>query len=291
MAFNDLQLKVASESAVIAAHTNMAKLGLFAKSFSELNGTAGASIAVPVYDFTAAGDFVAGSNDYGSGTNEVGGAVITLDQHLVKSVAISDQQLAETGINWVRDTNTALADTVTRGVNAYVFGLINGTNVTQTAAWNPTEKKIVAELYSVAADADIPVDRCVVALNPVSFAKVLGMLDANIYGGTEAIRLGMIPGLYGFKGFVCTSYLPEGDDGTVGAIIQDSAIGIASRYLAPATPGAYPEAWSATDEDGFTLGARRFMDLNKGYDMFAMDALFGAKVLQPTKIVRLTTQA
>lgn len=287
MAFNDLQLKVAAEAAVLAAKANLAKISLFARSFSELQGRPGASVAVPVYDLSAAGNFVAGSNDYGSGVNEVAGVEVTLDQHLVKSVAITDQQLAETGIAWVKDTNGALADTVTRGVNSYVFGLITSENCPLSDTIDLSSKAVIADLYATAADCDMAVDRCVVVLNPAEFAKVLGQLDANIYGGTEAIRMGMIPGLYGFKGFVCSTFLPEG---AKGAIIQDDAIGVACRYLAPATPGAYPEAWSVTTDDGFVLGARRFMDLSKGYDMFAMDALFGAKVIMPSKIVRLVAQ-
>ena len=285
--FTELQLKVAAESAILAAHSNLAKISLFAKSFSELEGRPGSSVVVPVYDFTPAAGFVAGSNDYGTGTNEVNGVEITLDQHLVKSVSITDQQLAETGINWVRDTNMALADNLTRGINSYVFGLINAVSCPTAVTFNPAEKKFVADLYKVAADNDIPVDRAVVVLNPATFAKVLGMLDASAYGGTDAIRLGVIPGLYGFKGFVCSTFLGVGLNG---AIIQDSAIGVASRYLAQATPGAYPESWSAVTDEGMALGARRFMDLNKGHDIFAMDALFGAKVVQGKKVVRLTAE-
>lgn len=285
MAFSDLALKAASESAILAAHKNIAKLSLFAKNFSELNGRPGQSIAVPVYNFSAAGAFVAGINDYGTGDNEIGGELITLNQHLVKPVSITDLQEAETGIRWASDTAGALADTLTRGVNAYVFGLINSTNVTQTAE-TPTTKALVAGLYAVAEGYDIPVDRAVVVLGPTQFASVLGMLDANVYGGSEAVRLGVIEGLYGFKGFVCSSNLPEGTDG---AIVCDSAIGVASRYLAPGTEGAYPEVWSATDDDGFTIGYRRFMDLSTGTNKFAADVLFGAKILQPTKIVRLVT--
>lgn len=282
MAFSDLALKAASESAIIAAHKNIAKLSLFAKNFRELNGKPGQSIAVPVYNLSDAAAFDA-QNNYGSGTNEVGGELINLDQHLVKPVSITDVEEAETGIAWAKDTAGAIADSLTRGVNAYVFGLINSTNVTQTAT-TPTTKQTVAGLYAIAEQNDIPVDRAVVALGPTQFATVLGMLDANVYGGSEAVRLGVIEGLYGFKGFVCTSNLPEG---TNGAIICDSAIGVASRYIAPGTEGAYPEAWSATDEDGFTLGFRRFMDLNTGTNKFAGDVLFGAKIIQPSKIVRL----
>ena len=283
MAFSDLALKAASEAAVMACHKNIAKLSLFAKNFSELEGQYGQSIAVPVYNLSAAAEFVAGSNDYGTGSNEIGGELITLDKHYVKSVSITDVEEAETGIRWATDTAGALADSLTRAVNAYVFGLINSTNCPLSAD-TPTTKATVAGLYAVAEDNDIPVDSAVVALKPTQFAGVLSALDANVYGGEEAIRLGLIPGLYGFKGFVCTSNLPEGVNG---AIIADSAIGIASRYLAPATEGAYPEAWSATDEDGFTIGFRRFMDLNTGINRFAADTLFSARTLQPNKIVRL----
>lgn len=173
MAFSDLALKAASESAIMAAHKNIAKLSLFAKSFSELNGKPGNSIAVPVYNLSAAAAFNAGTNDYGTGSNEIGGELVTLDQHLVKSVAITDIQEAETGIRWAADTAGALADTLTRGVNEYVFGLINATNVTLSAS-TPSTKATVAGLYATAEDNDIPVDKCIVVLKPTAFATVLG---------------------------------------------------------------------------------------------------------------------
>lgn len=283
MAFSDLALKAASESAVMAAHKNLAKLSLFAKNFSELQGVPGKSIAVPVYNLSAAAAFNAASNNYATGANEIGGELITLDQHLVKSIAITDIEEAETGIRWAADSAYALADMLTRGVNDYVFGLINATNVPLSAD-TPSTKATVAALYATAEENDIPVDRCIVALKPTQFATVLGQLDSNIYGGSEAIRLGVVPGLYGFKAFVCAPNLPEGVNG---AIICDTAVGVASRYLFPGTEGAYPQAWAATDEDGFTLGFRRFMDLATGSNKFACDCLFGAKLLQPSKIIRL----
>lgn len=284
MAFSDLALKAASESAIIAAHKNLAKLSLFAKNFSELQGVPGKSIAVPVYNLSAAAAFVAGSNDYGTGVNEIGGELITLDQHLVKSVAITDVEEAETGIRWAADTSYALADMLTRGVNDYVFGLINSTNCPLSADTNLSSKTVIAQLGTIASDNDIPVDGAIVALKPQYFYGVLGQLDSYVYGSPDAIRYGVVPELYGFKGFVCAPNLPEGVNG---AIICETAVGIASRYLFPGTEGAYPEAWAATDESGFTIGYRRFMDLNAGTNKFAADVLFGAKVLQPTKVVRL----
>lgn len=282
MAFNELQQKAISEYAVQAAHKNLAKLNLFSHTFTELDGRYGESIAVPVYDLSASSDFAAGTNDYGSGVNEIGAVTVALDKHLVKSVSITDKELAYTGISWAKDTGTALADRITRDVNAYVFGLINGTNCPISASFDATAKNVVASLYATATDNDIPVDKAVVVLNPTQFAKVLSMVEYTMVGSGDYIKTGVIDGLFGFKGFVCS-----GNIGDKGAIMLDEAMGIASKYLAPMTEGAYPEAWSIVDDNGFALGCRRFMDLNKGADIFAMDVLMGAKLLQPNKVVRL----
>ena len=282
--FSDLQLKAASESAVMAAHANIAKLSLFAHTFTELDGRPGESIAVPVYDLSSSGQFVAGTNDYGTGANEVGGMLVNLDQHLVKSIAITDKQLSFTGINWVKDSAYALADRITRDVNAYAMGLFNTTNVTLTATLDVSSKTAVASLYKTAADNDIPVDRAVVILGPTDFAKVLAMVDYNMIGSGDYIKTGVVENLFGFKAFVCSTFLPSG---VKGVIALDSALGICSKYLSPMTAGAYPEAWSATDENGFTIGFRRFMNLNTGADIFACDALFGCKLLQKDRCVLL----
>jgi hypothetical protein len=284
MAFDALQQKAISDYAVFAAHKNLAPLKLFSHTFTELDGRFGESIGVPVYNFSEASEFNADSNNYGSGVNEVSGIEIKLDQHLVKSVAITDKELVYSGIDWAKDTSSALAENLTRGVNKYVFGLINATNVAKSESFDATSKNIIANLVALAEENDIPVDRCIVALNPVQFSKVLGLLDYNTVGTSDYIMSGVVQNIFGFKGIVKTSNLP---DGAKGAIILDEAMGIASKYLAPATADAYPEAYALRDESGFTMGARRFMDLAKGYDIFAMDCLFGAKLIQPDKVIRL----
>ena len=284
MGFTDLQLRAASESAVMAAHANIAKLALFSHTFTELDGRPGESIAVPVYDLSASGTFNPGVNDYGTGANEVGGMLVNLDQHLVKSIAITDKELAFTGINWVKDSAYALADRITRDVNKYAMGLFNTTNVTLSATLDVTSKTAVANLYKIAADNDIPVDRAVVILGPTDFAKVLSMVDYNMIGSGDYIKTGVIERIFGFKACICSTFLPSG---VKGVIALDTSLGICSKYLSPMTPGSYPEAWSATDENGFTIGFRRFMNLNTGADLFSCDALFGCRLLQKDKCVLL----
>ena len=122
-----------------------------------------------------------------------------------------------------------------------------------------------------------------VVLAPTQFAKVLEQLDYSVVGNSDSVVTGIIPQLYGFKGFVCSSNL----SGCVGAIIAADAIGIASRYLAP-DEGAYSQAWSATDdENGFTLGFRVYTDPATGSGKYSTNCILGARSLQPNKIVRL----
>lgn len=288
MAFSDLQLKASASKAAIAAHFGLAKLSLFANNYSELEGQYGNAIAVPVLNLATALTWNDSTNNYATSTSgEIDGALVTLDQHFVKSVTISDREQAETGVRWIEGTSEALADSIARGAVGYTFGLINDTTFTGS----PTEvdfstKETIAQLYAVAANADIPVERAVVALNPSCYAQVLGKLDTSVYGGREAVVNGVIPGLFGFKGVICSgSMIPAGTNTVVGAIISDSAIGVASRYIEAGE--GYPQKWQSVSEDGLTLGFRRYSDLDLGKEKMACDTLFGAKIFDKTKIVRL----
>ena len=55
--FSDLQIKVASEYAIMGIQKHMGALKEFAHDFKELNDRPGAAIAVPVYDLSAAAEF------------------------------------------------------------------------------------------------------------------------------------------------------------------------------------------------------------------------------------------
>ena len=282
-------MKAASEYAVFAAHKNLAQISLFSHRFTELEGKRGEAIAVPVYDLSAGGEFNSSTNNYGTGVNETGGLLVHLNRHYCKSVSITDKDIAYTGINWVKDTAAALAERCTRDVNKAVFECLSGATLTAaTSAYFGATPQMadIAGLYALAETNDIPVDRCVVALTPTYMAKVLGsdLVKYCVIGDGEYVKTGIIKNVIGFKGFVCSSNLPEGCNG---AVILDEAVGVASKYLAPLQPNAYPEAWRATSDEGFTVGFRRFTDLPTGSDKFAIEALYGATLLQPSKVIKL----
>ena len=131
--FNDLQMKVTSEFALQALHARLEPVVDFAHNFRDLEDRKGASIVIPVFDLSAAADFNASTNNYFSGVNEIDAATVTLDKHIVKSLAITDRNLAETEVQFNRDGGMAIGDVIGRGIYNYVLGLLNDTNVTLSA--------------------------------------------------------------------------------------------------------------------------------------------------------------
>ena len=284
-AFSDLKMKVMSESALQAIYPELVKLQDFAKNYNELEDRPGTAIVIPTYDLSAAADFNAESNNYASGVNEIKSANVILNKHLVKSVAITDRDIADTGVQFVKDAAAGIASVIGRGLNQYVMGMFNSTNIPLSASVNLSTKAGTTNLYKVAADNGLDVADSIVILTPTQFAALLPHVDFMQYGGTEAIRYGYVPGYAGFKSVVCSTYLPEGVDGV---IVNRNTVGIASRYLAPLA-GAYPSTWRAVDPNsGFTIGFRLFADLATGTRYLAGEALVGAGIFYDgKKAVRL----
>lgn len=136
MALSDLTGKLISESGVIALNKQIAKLDVFAKSFSPAGNVPFGQVAVPVYALNPASEFNALSNNYAT-TNEIGGEVIQLSNHFVRTVTCTDMTIGEAvGDYWYKDTATALADAIGTAVNKTVFEGIDST-LTATA---PTTK-------------------------------------------------------------------------------------------------------------------------------------------------------
>lgn len=238
-------------------------------------------------NLSGAGDFVAGTNDYGSGVNEIKSEAVTLDHHLVKSIGIQDRELGEVDIDFLRDGAKALADVMGKGIQSAVFGMMNATNIDLSAefAVGTKQSPTVHKLYQIAAEAEIDVEDAVVVLDAKNFADLLNVTDFAMFGGREAVLYSWVPNLYGFRSVVCSQYLPTGVNGV---IIARNSVGIASKAINP-LPGAYPITFKATDPDsGFSLSYRAYEDLPTGKRLLACDCLFGCSIMYGgKKAVRL----
>lgn len=287
MALSDLQIKVASETAVIGLQKHMAPLYTLAHNFKELEDKKGAAIAVPVFKLDAAAEFNSSTNNW-CNSEEIDGLTVTLDKHFIKSITLDDVTAGDSDVNFLKDGTMAITEILARAANAYTFGLINSTNVEETAtipAAASLTKGDIADLFAVADSKGVNPYESVLVLNPTYFAKTLGNMDAVVYGGDDGVKRGVIPGLYGFRDVVCTSYLPEG---TVGAIVPYGTLGVVSRVNKPAING-YVATFDAVDENGLAIGFRVFEHLCEGRMILGGDILFGARILQDG-IVRLVTE-
>lgn len=293
--FDELKMKITAQSALHELNFALAPVSEITHNYSELEGRKGEAIVIP--DFTSSDEvqgyeaslFNPSTNNYFSGQNEVGSKTVTLDKHFVKSLMFTDRDFGDTEVQFFKDGGIALAKKISSCTNEYVFSLLNTSNVTNSHQLGTTKddvlkKDTVANLYAIAAEKDISVGDAVLCLNPLRFSQLLAILDSSTYGGPEAIRRGVVPGLYGFKSVICSNKLK---DDVVGAIIGLGTMAVVNRYNAPGIAGAYPMVERTTDENGFTIGFRYGMDLAKGYNYLACDALVGAKILDPKKIVLL----
>ena len=281
--FSELAMKVAATKSVEAMHAAMAPLSLFAHDYTELDGRKGEAIAVPVIDLSASGEFDPETNNYCAGGNLPDGQLVTLNHHFVQSASITDRQIAATNFNWLGDLAAAQARQLGRDVNKAVMQMFNDTNIKLSATLDVTSKEAIASLVKTAADNDINPSDAIVILGSADFYKVLSKLDSNVYGGTEAIRDGYISGLYGFYGFVQSTFLPAG---VKGVICSRDAVGLASRYLEPMAD-TYSDTWRATDGDMAIIGVRAFGQKCSGMRYIASECLFGCKILLPNKCVLL----
>ena len=202
--FTELQQDTISNFALQNLHAKIAPIIDFSHSFRELEDRVGAAVVVPSFTLTDAAEFNASTNNYFSGTKDVVGETINLDSHLVKSCMYTDRDVVETDVQFARDYGIGIGDCIGRAIYNKVIGLLNDTNVTNTATLGGTAKINFADLFATVYEKGLDIDQTVLMLTPEMFAKLLGALDANVYGGDEAIRGGRIPGLYGFKAVVCT---------------------------------------------------------------------------------------
>lgn len=157
---------------------------------------------------------------------------------------------------------------------------------------DPFTKLGVAKLREACEAAGIAPGDTILALTPAKFAEVLSLLEAQMYGGTEAIRDGLVPYLYGYKAVIEVNELPTEGGNQVGALIPATSMAAASRILPILNPKLYEEIGVTTDEkSGLAVQMRRGGDWTTGDSVATAECLFGTKLIQPTKIVRLVKAA
>lgn len=284
MAFTSPALVKAANDALVGISPDINIAKLFAYDFSPDFAEFGGTVKVGIATATAAEVNLnpTGSetlNDYETDSGDVSYVNVVLD-HQPKATMKAPAAAAFDAPNspyWPKCTQ-AMINAIDGNISTVLGGLFTAAACTGgKAVLSSVTKKNVAALRSECLGR---IANTVLALNPVNYDNLLGELDAASYGGGEAIRTGMIPGLYGFKSVICLRDLP---DGVTGALIPSEAVAVAARGTLKSGDG-FVEFDTVTDENGFPITVTRHFSPAKRNEFLNTDVLWGAQLVQPTKV-------
>ena len=315
------ELIFAANTAILKAQRAIAKLSMFAIDFSADAAQPGSTMMIQFFDDGEASEYDEESNNYGHADGSTSFIPVTFTNRPKKSFAFKPTDFIEVnGTKFWENSGVAAARAVERAILRTVTQYINHVNIpadpsVQDIHTDSTGRTTGTKLFFSAANewvfgtgsfgktdvavgaraaceaAEIDPGECVLMLNGSKYGQVLSTLDANLYGGPEAIRNGIIEGLYGFAAVMENDQLLASDN-LIGAIVPRNAIGIAGRVLPILNPRLYEEVGTVSDEkSGLTLQFRRGGAWQTDASVMTCEALFGATLLQPTKIVRIVSAA
>ena len=291
-------LVFSTDKAIIAARKALAKVAYFGTDFSADAVQPGTTMKIPVFKHDEASEFNASTNNYETTDGSVTYAAVTFDHHVKHTFQFDDKDFTlVNGTNFWANAGRASGNALAKAISAAVSALINKTNIpksaTNEAVFASVTKTTVAKLRDACAKADIDPGETVLMLTPTLFADLLATLDANVYGGPEAIRHGIVEGLYGFKAVIENGDLSaSADEKLNGALIPSDGLVVAGRQVPVLSPSVYEEIGTTRDEvSGLVVGVRRHGDPATGANYVTHEALLGAALAQPEKCVRLVSAA
>ena len=316
-------LRFAANEIIMSLRKEITPVTQFTTNFTAEAVTKGTTLLVPIVYDTEAGEFNRENNNYLTPNGSLMYAPMTFDTHVKHSFGFTanDFNLVNGTAFWSK-TAEASTRAVSRKIANTVFGLITPTNIPTrgTYKWDITDKDgnvigsegvplqfgswnekvvgtgtftkgIAAQLRAACDEADIAAGDTILALNPVKFAELLDTLDAQLYGGPEAIRSGIIPNLYGYKAVVEVNEMPNAGN-QIGALIPATSIAVAARILPVLNPKLYDEVGVTTDEkSGLAVQLRRAGNVATDDSVGTVECLLSARLIQPTKIVRIVSAA
>jgi len=274
----------AGDKAIIAARQALEKISLFATDFSADAVLPGTTLKLPVFSGSASSFDPSNSHGYNDAEGAIKWAAIGFDTHKKCTFGLTDKDklLVDTDPFWPKAGEAAGQAVAIELVKA-ATGCLVYTAATQITSWSVSLANMAALRASCATNKLDPA-RCVVILEPESYAALLALLPANVIGDGSAITSGIIKGLYGFKAVIEGTTISKQSgvaDSTpvnkgVGFIVPEDALMVAGRVIVP-QEGVCEQFETTTDEvTGLTLGHRVTVDQNTGSRYYTVEAVLGA---------------
>lgn len=216
-------------------------------------------------------------------------ATVAFGDPIIAGFAVTADQASKIDKRWWEGKAELNAAAVAAAASAAVTGLVTEENFSKAVTGVGTAanfaKSGVAKIAAACENATnrLRVKFATLCLSGEYFYNLLSGLDANVYGGTEAIRNGVIPGLFGFGKVM----LMHGLD-IPGFVCEPSAIAFAARGFRPADDTAYRAIREIKDpESGLVLTLVEYCDGPTGDLSESVTTRIGAAVGDAGALVRL----
>lgn len=286
----DTALEIYSHKLIEGLTNMLPALRSFSLDLSDDMTEPGETVRVPLVSADAAAPWSDSENNYGRTVASLADKKVVVDQRIIAGFAIGQAQLANFRPSWWEGKGALNARSIADAVLNSVFGIVTAGNYGDTAAkklqvaLGTFGRKAIAELRPKVVKGKLQPAKSVLVLNPDFFAALLSDLDAQVYGGREAITGGTIPGLLGFRAIIEAPQLNE-----PGFVCHPDAIAIGSRRVQVADTTPYKEFGPVVEPDtGLTLNRVIYTQGDIGKTSMSIECLFGRDVGNANSLLRLT---
>ena len=286
----DTALEVYSNKLIEGLTNALPALRAFSLDLSDDMVEPGETVRVPMVTADAAAAWDDSTNNYGRTTAALADKKVVVDKRIIAGFAITQAQLANFRPAWWEQKGALNARSVADSVLDSTFGIVTPANYGDAAAkklqvaLGAFGRKAIADLRPKVVRGKLQPAKSVLVLNPDFYAALLADLDAQVYGGREAITGGVIPGLLGFRAIIEAPQLDA-----PGFVCHPDAIAIGSRRVQCADTTPYREFGPVVEPDtGLTLNRVIYTDGTIGKTSFSIECLFGVDVGNGDALIRLT---
>lgn len=267
----------------------LAPLRYFSLDFTDELKAPGSSLDVALVSADAAADFDRTTNNFGRDAITAKKVTLTKAAPIIAGFAVTAEQYSKLRPAFWEGKANLNVEAVGDAICGKVAALITAENYGDEAAdklaltlasWG---RKAASKVRAAAIAKQLRINRSVLALNPEFFSALLGDLSAAEYGGAEAIRSGMIPGLLGFSAVV---EIPNLD--IPGFVCHADAIAIGSAVFTPVSDKPYDSVRQIVEPTtGLTMTIVEFPDGATGDLSETVNCLVACGVGNENALMRL----
>ena len=280
-----------SKKALKVLPAQLAFLGAFSTDISGEALGPSKSVDVPLVEMDAAGTFNRTSNNFARPAGTPKTAKVTFGDPIITGFAVTADQASKIDKAFWEGKAELNMTSVAASASTAVTDLVTKANfdkaVTSVGASSAFSKSGVAKIAAAIENTTnkLRVRFSTLVLSGEYFYALLSGLDANVYGGTEAIRGGVIPGLFGFRKVMTLPGLS-----TPGFVCEPSCIAFAARGFRPADDRPYNVVRELKEpESGLTLTLVEYPDGPSGDLSESVTTRIGASVGDGGALVRLVS--